>query len=435
MAYFGKGRIAELRYIAKQLGEKVNDDLKIIDLKNLIVNSPNYEEFVREMLSMIIEKRLKTSTSHVSKYFDLNEIYILSTNELKTPLELKKHNSKTKDKVRSKSKSVSLNPCTIRSKKNGVVMPVLRETGASLDIGCEKYAAPQMLTETQQKSKESAPLIQKIENGINNEVRDQEIAPVQLVPVRREIFSKLNVNRVGPLPIIPGSKHILPGMSMSLRCHEAVPVPEMASTPLVEALPQIFRRVFPREIQADIEALLMSILTTELLQKLGTYCPLRVPFRLKNAFYCFSMLMAELPQGHEKFDLSYFDNVVVFSEGWDFPIDHMDGILELNTHLAVRPAEFELAQDGVEYCSHVVGLGKQSPAQLKVRAIIDFSIPRGPSKNRTFPSSEKVLSRGRSCGECSEEVGEKGFLESGSPTFRIDSSGKDMRRTGFEDPD
>ncbi|GFV78662.1 retrovirus-related Pol polyprotein from transposon 17.6 [Trichonephila clavipes] len=166
-------------------------------------------------------------------------------------------------------------------------------------------------------------------------------------------------------------------MSMSPRCHEAVPVPETASTPLVEALPQIFRRVLPREIQADREALLMSILTTELLQKLGTYCPLRVPFRLKNAFYCFSMLMvAELPQGHEKFDLSYFDNVVVFLEGWGFPIDHMDGILELNTHLAVRPAEFELAQEGVEYCSHVVGLGKQSPAQLKVRAIIDFSISR-----------------------------------------------------------
>ncbi|GFW45841.1 retrovirus-related Pol polyprotein from transposon 17.6 [Trichonephila clavipes] len=279
---------------------------------------------------------------------------------------------------------------------------------------------------------------------------------MQLVPVRREIFSKLNVNRVGPLPIIPENKHILSGMSMSPRCHEAVPVPETASTPLVEALPQIFRKIFPREIQADRDTLLMSILTAELLQKLGTYCPLRVPFRLKNAFYCFSMLMAELPQGHEKFDLSYFDNVVVFSESWDFPIDHMDGILELNTHLAVRLAKFELAQDDVEYCGHVVGLGKQSPAQLKARTMIDFSIlryktqvkvwgydrqyipmfSRGPSKNRTFPSSEKVLSRGRrSCGECSEEVGEKGFLEFGSPTFRIDSSGKDMRRTGFEGPD
>ncbi|GFV13761.1 uncharacterized protein TNCV_3957761 [Trichonephila clavipes] len=34
-----------------------------------------------------------------------------------------------------------------------------------------------------------------------------------------------------------------------------------------------------------------------------------------------------------------------------------------------------------------------------------------------------------------EEVGEKGLLESRSPTFRIDSSRKDMRRTSFEGPD
>ncbi|GFY66581.1 uncharacterized protein TNIN_479511 [Trichonephila inaurata madagascariensis] len=147
MAYLGKGRIAELRYIAKQLGEKVTNDLKIIDLKNLIVNSPNYEEeFVREMLNMIIEKRLKTSTSRVSKYFDLNERYILSTYELETLFKLKKHNSKTLDKVKSKSESVSLNPCIIKSKKNEVEMPVLKDTEASLDLSFEKYAAPEIFT-------------------------------------------------------------------------------------------------------------------------------------------------------------------------------------------------------------------------------------------------------------------------------------------------
>ncbi|GFY45924.1 hypothetical protein TNIN_212071 [Trichonephila inaurata madagascariensis] len=48
--------------------------------------------------------------------------------------------------------------------------------------------------EAQQKSKESAPLILKIENGMKNEVSDQEKEPMQLVPVRREIFSKLNVD-------------------------------------------------------------------------------------------------------------------------------------------------------------------------------------------------------------------------------------------------
>ncbi|GFU65971.1 uncharacterized protein TNCV_3458351 [Trichonephila clavipes] len=147
MAYLGKGRIAELRYIAKQLGEKVTDDLKIIDLKNLIVNSLNYEEeFVREMLNRIIEKRLKTSTSRVSKYFDLNERYILSTYELEILLKLKKHSCKTINKVKSKSESFSLNPCIIKSKENEVEMPVLKDTEASLDMSFEKYAAPEIFT-------------------------------------------------------------------------------------------------------------------------------------------------------------------------------------------------------------------------------------------------------------------------------------------------
>ncbi|GFS40739.1 retrovirus-related Pol polyprotein from transposon 297 [Trichonephila inaurata madagascariensis] len=209
---------------------------------------------------------------------------------------------------------------------------------------------------------------------MNNKVRDQEIAPMQLVPVRREIFSKLNVDRVGPLPIIPRNKHILPGMSMSPRCPEAVPVPETASTPLVEALQQILRRVFPREIQADTGVLFTSILTTELLQKLGTYCPLRVPFRLKNAFYCFSMLMTELPQGHEKFELSYLDSVVIFSENGDYPINHINKILEQNARLTIEPVKRKYVQDSVNYLGHVVGLKRCSSAKLKVEPIIDFSI-------------------------------------------------------------
>ncbi|GFV35905.1 uncharacterized protein TNCV_2866641 [Trichonephila clavipes] len=148
--------------------------------------------------------------------------------------------------------------------------------------------------EAQLRSEESAPLIRGTENGSSDEASDQEEASVQLIPVRHKVSTELYVDRVGPLPVIPGHKHIL----------------------------------------SD------------------------------------DRVMPELSREYKKFDLSYLDNVVVFSEGWDFPIDHMDGILELNTHLAVRPAEFELAQDGVEYCCYVVGLGKQSPTQLKSKELL-----------------------------------------------------------------
>ncbi|GFV82611.1 uncharacterized protein TNCV_1618401 [Trichonephila clavipes] len=276
------------------------------------------------------------------------------------------------------------------------------------------------------RSEESAHLILGTEDDAIDEASDQEGASMQLIPVRHKVSTELYIDAIRPFPIVPiRDKYILPDMCMSPTCHEAVPVPEKTSTPLVEALLQIFRRrVFPKEIQTDEGTLFMSISTTELFEKLGM--PLRKPFTFKNAFKYFRRVMPELSREYKKFYLSYLDNVVVFSEGWDFPIDHMDGILELNTHLAVRPVEFELAQDGVEYCGHVVGVGKQSPAQLKRKEEFVANVVPAPF-NYVGDRKRMVL--------LPEEVREMGFLESRSFTFRIDSSGKDMRNTGFEDPD
>ncbi|GFY69181.1 uncharacterized protein TNIN_398291 [Trichonephila inaurata madagascariensis] len=126
--------------------------------------------------------------------------------------------------------------------------------------------------EAQLRNEESVPLIPGIENENNasDDTSDQEKASMQLVLVRHELY----IDTIGPLPIAPTrDKHILPDMSMSPRCHETVTVPETTSTPLVETLLQIFRWVSPREIQADRGGLLMSILTSELFQKLGKPCP------------------------------------------------------------------------------------------------------------------------------------------------------------------
>ncbi|GFW54101.1 retrovirus-related Pol polyprotein from transposon 17.6 [Trichonephila clavipes] len=83
MAYLGKGRKSNLSYIAEQLGERVTDDLKIIDIRNLIVNSTNYdEEFVREMLNVRIEERLEGSTSH-AKEDDISLFLVLFERQAK----------------------------------------------------------------------------------------------------------------------------------------------------------------------------------------------------------------------------------------------------------------------------------------------------------------------------------------------------------------
>ncbi|GFW69718.1 hypothetical protein TNCV_1883621 [Trichonephila clavipes] len=103
-----------------------------------------------------------------------------------------------------------------------------------------------------------------------------------------------------------------------------------------------------------------------------------MPFGLKNAPYYFSRLMAELLQGCEKFALPYLDDVAIFSENWDDHISHTDKVLERirDARLTIKQVKCKFAQDSVKYLGHVVGLGKRSPAQLKVQTILDFPVPR-----------------------------------------------------------
>ncbi|GFU55691.1 retrovirus-related Pol polyprotein from transposon 412 [Trichonephila clavipes] len=70
-----------------------------------------------------------------------------------------------------------------------------------------------------------------------SKANDQKKAPMQLVPVISEVFSKLNVDAVGPLPTTPtGNKYLLTVMCMSSKYPDAVPMPDIASTTVVEAL-------------------------------------------------------------------------------------------------------------------------------------------------------------------------------------------------------
>ncbi|GFX90364.1 hypothetical protein TNCV_3849391 [Trichonephila clavipes] len=58
MAFLGKARKQDLVLLAEELGQKVSDKMTIIDLKNIIIGSKDYEEeFVRAQLSVILEER------------------------------------------------------------------------------------------------------------------------------------------------------------------------------------------------------------------------------------------------------------------------------------------------------------------------------------------------------------------------------------------
>ncbi|GFS91747.1 transposon Ty3-I Gag-Pol polyprotein [Trichonephila clavipes] len=61
MAFLGRSRKEDLRMLATELGLAPADHLKIIELKDLIINCDRYnEDFVKDVLSIIVEERTAT---------------------------------------------------------------------------------------------------------------------------------------------------------------------------------------------------------------------------------------------------------------------------------------------------------------------------------------------------------------------------------------
>ncbi|GFY35184.1 retrovirus-related Pol polyprotein from transposon 17.6 [Trichonephila clavipes] len=93
-------------------------------------------------------------------------------------------------------------------------------------------------------------------------------APLKLVPVIQEVFTKLNIDACGPLPITSkGNRYLITAICMSSKFPEAIPVSDISSVSVTDALLNIFSRMgFPREIQCDQGTSFTSALTTEFLK-------------------------------------------------------------------------------------------------------------------------------------------------------------------------
>ncbi|GFV63065.1 retrovirus-related Pol polyprotein from transposon 412 [Trichonephila clavipes] len=101
--------------------------------------------------------------------------------------------------------------------------------------------------------------------------QDKKKAPLKIVPVITEIFTKINIDASEPLPMTPsGNKYLITALCMSSRYPDAIPVVNLCSATVVNALLQIFSRMeFPRELQTDQDTSFMSALTTEFLERFG----------------------------------------------------------------------------------------------------------------------------------------------------------------------
>ncbi|GFW17647.1 retrovirus-related Pol polyprotein from transposon 17.6 [Trichonephila clavipes] len=118
----------------------------------------------------------------------------------------------------------------------------------------------------------------------------------------------------------------------------------------------------------------------------GTFKPLRLPFGLKNAPYCFRRLMANLLRNCEDFAVPYLDDIAIFSLAWDDHLKHLKDVFDRlrSAKLHIKPSKCQFAQAYVKYLGHLVGQGLRTPGELKVQVIKDFPIPTNKTQVRAF---------------------------------------------------
>ncbi|GFX87523.1 retrovirus-related Pol polyprotein from transposon 297 [Trichonephila clavipes] len=79
MAFLGRSRKEDLRMLATELGLAPSDNLKIIELKDLITNSDRYdEEFVKDVLSVIMEERTATEKQKAAELEEKQKAMVLA---------------------------------------------------------------------------------------------------------------------------------------------------------------------------------------------------------------------------------------------------------------------------------------------------------------------------------------------------------------------
>lgn len=101
--------------------------------------------------------------------------------------------------------------------------------------------------------------------------RDAKKAPLKLVPVVSEIFSKISADTVGPLPESENhNKYILTAICVSSKYPEAIPIPNLKSETIVSAFIIMFSRIgYPRHLQLDSGKYFTSNLTMAFFKKFG----------------------------------------------------------------------------------------------------------------------------------------------------------------------
>ncbi|GFR05001.1 retrovirus-related Pol polyprotein from transposon 297 [Trichonephila clavata] len=126
MAYLGKAKKKDLFLVAIELGETVSGDMRVIELKQIIIGSKHYEdEFVKNLLESIMTERIENED--------------LEKQTLAREIQLEKEAREREFQILQQNKEIEkqqLELECLKAKQNTVVT---KSVGATVDVICQKY--------------------------------------------------------------------------------------------------------------------------------------------------------------------------------------------------------------------------------------------------------------------------------------------------------
>ncbi|KAK7101623.1 hypothetical protein V1264_019974 [Littorina saxatilis] len=109
----------------------------------------------------------------------------------------------------------------------------------------------------------------------------------------------------------------------------------------------------------------------------GLFQFLKMPFGLATAPSSFARMMRQLKLA-ECGSVSFFDDILVSSVGWEEHLKSLDKLLTRlgEFGLTARPTKVEVGFQEIEFLGHMIGMGKMRPVDKKVTKILKLETPR-----------------------------------------------------------